>query len=347
MFHRFRQWLSPDLAVDLGTANTVIAIPGEGVILDEPSVVAVQAGTRKILGRGAAIGKLARQMLGRTPESISAAQPVRDGVITDFELCEAMLRYFFDKIDRRSPGFRPRVVIAVPGGITPVERRAVFNSAERAGSGKVYTIEAAKAAAIGAGLPLAEPLASLVCEIGAGTTEIAIFSLGEMVAWQSIRTAGDACDTAIVDFVRQNYSLRIGAATACQIKHSIGSGYLLRQELTTEVRGLDIISGIPRKVMMTSEEIREALRPPLRTIVGGVKQVIEQCTPELVADLAETGLMLAGGGALLRGLADLFEEQLGIPARIAPNPQHTVALGVAICAEHLSQWRNSLQTIDG
>lgn len=347
MLNRLRRWICPDLAIDLGTANTLVATQRDGVMLDEPSVVALEKGTRRVLGRGTAVGKLAKQMLGRTPDSISACRPLKDGVITDFELCEAMLRYFIQKAARKSFGLRPRVIIAVPGGITPVEKRAVFNSAERAGAGRVYLIDEAKAAGIGAGLPISEPLASMVCDIGGGTTEVALMSLADVVVSQSIRIAGDEMDEAIVEYMKQHFSLRIGEQTAEQLKIAIGSAFPLEQELTGEVSGLDTISGVPRKAVVTSEEIREALREPLQAILNCVKTTIEKCKPELVSDLADTGLVLTGGGALLRGLDELFNEQLGIPVRVDDDPLRTVARGTAICLEHLSHWRNSLDSGDG
>jgi rod shape-determining protein MreB len=286
-------------------------------------------------------------MLGRTPDSITAVRPMKDGVITDFELCEAMLRYFIRKATRHGRGFRPRVVIAVPGGITPVEKRAVFNSAERAGAGRVYLIEEARAASIGAGLPISEPLASMVCDIGGGTTEVAILSLGDVVASQSVRIAGDEMDQAVVDYVRQQFSLRIGLQSAEQIKIDIGSAFPLETELSSEVRGLDTVSGIPRKATITSEEVREALRHPLDAVLDCVKRTIEQCHPELVADLSDTGVVLTGGGALLRGLDQLLREQLGVPVRVADDPLTTVARGTAICLEHLHHWRDSLESDRG
>jgi rod shape-determining protein MreB len=272
---------------------------------------------------------------------------MKDGVITDFELCEAMLRYFIRKATRHGRGFRPRVVIAVPGGITPVEKRAVFNSAERAGAGRVYLIEEARAASIGAGLPISEPLASMVCDIGGGTTEVAILSLGDVVASQSVRIAGDEMDQAVVDYVRQQFSLRIGLQSAEQIKIDIGSAFPLETELSSEVRGLDTVSGIPRKATITSEEVREALRHPLDAVLDCVKRTIEQCHPELVADLSDTGVVLTGGGALLRGLDQLLREQLGVPVRVADDPLTTVARGTAICLEHLHHWRDSLESDRG
>jgi rod shape-determining protein MreB and related proteins len=343
MIHRLRSWLCPDIGIDLGTVNTLVSVQGEGVVLDEPSVVAVEKGSRRVLGRGTAIGKLARQMQGRTPESITAVRPMKDGVITDFELCEAMLRYFLRKVGRGKFGLKPRVVIAVPGSITPVEKRAVFNSAERAGAGRVFLIEESKAAGIGAGLPISEPLASMVCDIGGGTTDVAVFSLGEIVASQSVRVAGDEFDRAIVEYLRQNFSLRVGPQMAEQVKIEIGSAFPLMTELAAEMRGLDIVSGIPRKATVTSEEIRESLVTPLGAIIDCCRSVIEKCDPELVSDLADTGLTLTGGGALIRGLDDLMREQLGIPIQIADDPLTTVARGTAVCLEHLEQWRESLE----
>jgi len=346
MLNRLRRWLCPDLAIDLGTANTLVAVQGRGIVLDEPSVVALEKGTRKVLGSGTAVGKLARQMLGRTPESITAVRPLQDGVITDFELCEAMLRYFINKASRRSGGLRPRVVIAVPGSITAVEKRAVFNSAERAGAGDVYLISESKAAGIGAGLPIAEPLASMVCDIGGGTTDVALFSLADVVSARSIRIAGDEMDEAIVEYLKANYSLRIGTQTAEQIKIEIGSAAPLDQELTAEVRGRDTIAGVPRKAVVTSEEIREALSEPVGAILECIKSVIEQCDPELVADLVDQGVVLTGGGALLRGLHAFLCEQLNVPVRVDAEPLTTVARGAAICLDHLYDWRASLDAGD-
>lgn len=346
MLDRLRTWVVPDLAIDLGTVNTLVSIPGEGVVVDEPSVVALQKGSRRVLGRGTAVGKLAKQMLGRTPDSIEAARPLKDGVITDFELCEAMLKYFIRKAIPRTRGFRPRVVIAVPAGITPVERRAVFNSAERAGAGRIYVISEPKAACIGAGLPIAEPMASMICDIGGGTSEVAVLSLADIVAGTSLKVAGDEMDAAVVEYIKRHFSLKIGVQTAEKLKVEFGSAYPLEQELTAEVRGLDTISGVPRKAMVTSEEIRQALLDPLEKIIAAVKNVIEQCDPELVADLVDNGLVLTGGGALLRGIDSLMNEQLGIPVRVIDDPLTTVARGTAICVEHLSRWRDSLDSGD-
>ena len=344
MLNRLRDWICPDVGIDLGTVNTRITLRGEGVVLDEPTVLALEKSTRRIFGRGAAIGKLARQMVGRTPDSIIAVHPVRHGVVTDFELCEALLRCFLQKAAPHGRGLRPRCIVAVPSEISAVEKRAVFNSIERAGAGRIFLIDKAKAASIGAGLPISEPLASLVCDIGGGTTEAAVLSLGEVVAGKSIRIAGADLDEAIIEYLRQHYSLRIGRPTAEHLKIDIGSAAPLETELSAEVRGLDSISGIPRKAVLSSEEIREALSECLWKLVNCIKAAIEQCDPELIGDLAETGLMLTGGGALLRNLDQYFREHLGIPVRIDPDPLTTVARGTAICLEHLQHWQHRFQT---
>ena len=345
MLNRLRRWLCPDLAIDLGTANTLIAVQGSGIVLDEPSVVALQKGTRKVLGQGTAVGKLARQMLGRTPDSINCIRPLQDGVINDFEMCEAMLRYFIRKALHRGHGLRPRVVIAVPGGITPVERRAVFNSAERAGAGQVYLISESKAAGIGAGLPISEPIASMVCDIGGGTTDVAIFSLGDVVAGRSIRIAGDEMDEAIVQYLQQNFSLKIGIPTAEQVKIDIGSAYPLDQELTAEVRGRDTVSGVPRKSVVTSEEIREALREPIGSILNCIKSCIQQCDPELVADLVDNGLVLTGGGALLANMDTVLRQATGLPVSVAEDPLLCVALGTGHAVENIGRLRGVLSSM--
>ncbi|MCA9063373.1 MAG: rod shape-determining protein [Planctomycetaceae bacterium] len=336
------RFLRTDLAIDLGTTSTRIGLPGDGICLDEPSVVAVARGSRRVAGRGAAVGRLAHQMLGRTPEGISAVRPLRHGVINDFELCEEMLRYFIHKATGQRRGLRPRVVIAVPGAISAVERRAVFNSAERAGAGRVWLIDEARAAGIGAGLPVSEPLASMICDIGGGTTEVAVMSLAEVVTSQSIRIAGDAMDQTIIHYLRKRYSLRIGEQTAEQLKIAIGSAAPLEHELTHEISGLDTAGGIPRKALITSEEVREALFEPLEDIVDCIRRVIERCQPELVADLADTGLVLAGGGSLLRGIDRYLSQHLGIPVRITDSPRTTVTRGTMICLDHLEKWQSGL-----
>jgi rod shape-determining protein MreB len=342
MFSWVRRHLCADLAIDLGTSSTQIGLPGEGIRLDEPSVVAVARGGNRVIGRGTAVGKLAWQMLGRTPEGIQAVRPLRHGVIQDFQLCETMLRYFLKKASGSRGGLRPRVLITVPGGISAVERRAVFNSAERAGAGRIWLIDQSRAAAIGAGLPVSEPLASMVCDIGGGTTEVAVLSLADTAATCSIRTAGDAMDEAIVRWIRRRYSLRIGEQSAEQLKLSIGSAATLEQELTAEVSGLDSAGGIPRRALVTSEDIREALADPLAEIVDAIRRTIERCQPELIADLADTGLVLSGGGALLRGIDRYLNQQLGIPVRIAESPRTAVTRGALICLDHLDRWKGAL-----
>ena len=346
MLQRLFHYFSSDLAVDLGTANTLISIAGEGRVLDEPSVVAVQQGTGRILSGGCAVGHLAKQMRGRTPESISVVRPLADGVITDFELCEAMLRYFLRKAQRPGLRVKPRVLVAVPGCITPVEKRAVFNSFQRAGAREVWLVSEAKAAAIGVGLPIAEPLASMVCDIGGGTTETAVISLADTVAGESIRTGCDEMDRAIVAYLRRHYSLRIGLPAAERLRIDAGSAYPLEEELVEEASGLDTISGLPRKAAVTSEEIRQALADPLDTIVEAIKTTLESLSPDLAADLVSGGLVLCGGGSLLRRIDRFVSEQTGLPVRVAAEPLVSVVDGMLICLEHLDQWRPTLESSD-
>jgi rod shape-determining protein MreB len=346
MLRRWLGRLSPDIALDLGTANTLISVAGEGLVLNEPSIVAVDEATRRILSQGCAVGHLAKQMQGRTPDSISVVRPLADGVITDFELCEAMLRYFFAKAQRNGWTLKPRVLVAVPGSITPVEKRALYSSTHRAGARQVLLIPEGKAAAIGAGLPIREPVASMICDIGGGTSEVAVMSLGDIVASQSVRIGGDAMDRAIVDYLRRRYTLRVGLPTAERLRIEIGSAYPLDDELVDEVRGVDAVSGLPRKSIVTSEEIREALAEPLDIIVDAVKRTVDACHPELAADLMDQGLVLAGGGSLLRGLDHFMHEQTGIPARLSPHALESVARGTLICLEDLPQWSDTLESSD-
>jgi rod shape-determining protein MreB and related proteins len=346
MLARFFSRLGPDLALDLGTVNTLIAAPGEGVVVDEPSVIAVEEGTTRVLADGCAVGHLARQMLGRTPQSVSVVRPLQDGVITDFELCEAMLRYFLRKAQRSTSVRGPRVLVGVPGCITPVERRAVFNSAERAGARQVLLIPEAQAAAIGAGLPIIEPVASMICDIGGGTTDVAVLSLGEIVTSRSVRIGGDAMDQAIIGYLRRHYNLRVGQSAAEQLRIAIGSAYPLADELTDEIRGLDAITGLPRKATITSEEVREALAEPLDGVVSAIKLTVDQCSPDLGADLVDNGLVLAGGGALLRSLEHFIYQQTGLPTRVAQEPLTAVARGTLTCLESLDKWRGVLQSSD-
>lgn len=346
MLNRLLRHFGTDLAIDLGTANTLIGVPGEGLVLNEPSVVAVYEATHRVLSGGCAVGHLARRLLDRTPDSIQVVRPLAAGVIADFELCEAMLRYFLRKAQPSAWAPRPRAVVAVPGCITPVEKRALYNSALRAGARQVFLLPEAKAAALGVGLPIAEPVASMVCDIGGGTTEVAVVSLSEIVAGASIRVGGDRMDQAIVDYVRRHHSLRIGRTTAERLRIEIGSAAPLAAELLDEVAGVDTVSGLPRKATITSEEIREALAEPLEAIVEAIRQTVDGCSAQLAADLVDTGLVLAGGASLLRGLDEFIGCQTGIPARVADDAILAVARGALICLEHLPEWRSSLESSD-
>ncbi len=346
MLQRLFNYFSSDLAVDLGTANTLISVVDEGLVLDEPSVVAIELASSRILSGGCAVGHLAKQMQGRTPGSISVVHPLSNGVITDFELCEAMLRYFLTKAQRSGRRVGPRVLVGIPGCITPVEKRAVFNSIQRAGARQVWLLPEAKAAAIGVGLPIAEPVASMVCDIGGGTTETAVMSLADTVSAQSIRVGGNAMDRAIVDYLHRHYSLRIGLPTAERLRIDVGSAYPLEEEQAEDVGGLDTISGLPRTVSVTSEEIRQALGEPLEAIVESIKATLDRCSPDLAADLLTGGMVLCGGGALLRRLDRFIGEQTGLPVRIAAEPLTAVAAGMLICLEHLDQWRPTLESSD-
>ncbi len=347
MLNRLQNYFSCDLAVDLGTANTLIGLPGRGPVLDEPSVVAVEQSTGRILSGGCAVGHLAKQMQGRTAESISVMRPLADGVITDFDLCEAMLRYFLRKVRPSRFGRKPRLIVAVPGCITKVEKRAVFNSLLRAGARQVWLLPEATAAAIGAGLPIAEPLASMVVDIGGGTTETAVISLADTVAAQSIRTGGDAMDRAVVDYLRRHYSLRVGIPTAERLRIDAGSAFPLEAEQVKQISGLDTVSGLPRTATITSEEIRQALADPLERIVESIKATLDQLSPDLAADLVDHGLVLCGGGSLLRRIDRFLGEQTGLPVRWAAEPTTAVVDGLLICLEHFEKWRPMLQSSDG
>jgi rod shape-determining protein MreB len=283
-------------------------------------------------------------MLGKTPGTISAIRPMKDGVISDFDVTEAMLAYFIKKVSGRSRLFAPRVVIAVPSGITAVERKAVFESAARAGARKVYLIEEPMAAAMGAGLPVGEPTGSMIVDIGGGTTDVAIISLGGMVTCQSLRVAGDEFDEAIIAHMKKNYGLTIGEQTAERIKIEIGSASKLEKELTMEVRGRDMVSGLPRKTVVGSEEIRESLLEPVNQIVETVLRTLENAEPELSADLVENGIVLAGGGAMLRGIDKVIEERTGLTVRIADEPLTCVARGTAIYLENLEEWKATMDS---
>jgi rod shape-determining protein MreB len=314
---------SNDLAIDLGTATTLVFVKGKGIVLCEPSVVALQRGSSRVL----AVGDEAKRMIGRTPANISAIRPLKDGVIADFEVTEAMLRYFIKKAQPRKIN-KPLVVVAIPSGITEVEKRAVRDSALRAGARDVFLVEEPKAAAIGVGLPIHEPGGNMIIDVGGGTTEMAVISLDGVVVSRSIRIAGDEMDHAIIDHLRKAYNLMIGERTAEEIKIRIGSAYPLDEELTMEVRGRDLVTGLPKMVTVTSEEIREALAEPTRAIIESARLTLEKTPPELSSDLIDRGIVLAGGGSLLRGIDKLIAEETGLPVHIADNPVTAVALGV-------------------
>ncbi len=335
-----------DVAVDLGTAWTRMGVPGAGVVLEEPSIVAVEKSTRKVLARGTAVGHLAKHMEGRTPDALAVVRPIRDGAIADFALCEALLRALLRKLKR--PGFRrkPRVLVATPGGSTPVERQAVWTSLLRAGAGTVWMMSAVHAAAIGTGLPLAEPVAGAILNVGAGTTEIAVLSLGDAAARESVRCGGDAMDEALADYVRRHYSLRIGLPAAERLRVELGSAGPLEEEKTAEISGLDAVAGLPRRATITSEEVRQALSDPLEKIVDAVRLTLDRCSPELAADLVENGLLLSGGAAQLAGLSRYFEERIGLPARVAAEPQRAVIRGLLIATENIDRWRRLMKSSD-
>ncbi|MCA8979353.1 MAG: rod shape-determining protein [Planctomycetes bacterium] len=326
---------SVDMGIDLGTANTLVCVRGRGIILNEPSVVAVKKETGEVLLDGMAVGNTAKAMLGKTPGSIEAIRPLKHGVIADFDVTEKMMRYFITKVHEGRHWVKPQVVIAVPVGITAVERRAVIHSAERAGARRVYLIDEPMAAGIGCDLPVTEARGSLVVDIGGGTTEVAVLSLAGAVVSTSLRVAGDDMDEAIVQHLRRHHNLLIGEQTAERIKLTIGSAFPMEQELSMEVKGRDSVSGLPRRTTVTSIEVREALTYPVRQICDSVRGILEEAPPEISADLVDTGITMVGGGALLYGIADAVAEFLGIPARVADDPLTAVARGTGIFLDKL------------
>ena len=326
--------ISNDLAIDLGTANTLVYVKGKGIVLDEPSVVAVHRdsrGTKKIL----AVGTDAKKMLGKTPGNIVAIRPMKEGVIADFEITEAMLRHFILRVHNRRTFVRPRIIISIPSGITPVERRAVKETAESAGAREVYLIEEPMAAAIGAGLPITEPVSSMVVDIGGGTTEVAVISLAGVVYSKSVRVAGDRIDSSIVQYIKRKYSLLIGERTGEMIKTTIGCAYPENELKTVDVKGRDLISGIPKIVEITSEEVMEAMAEPVSVIINAVRDALENAPPELAGDIVDRGVVLAGGGALLRNLDVLLREETGLPITIADDPLSAVARGAGKALDEL------------
>ncbi len=325
---------SNDLAIDLGTATTLIYVKGKGIVSCEPSVVAVQRdnrGGKKVL----AVGREAKEMLGRTPGNIQAVRPLRDGVIADFEITEAMLRYFIARAHNRRTLVKPRIIICVPFGITEVEKRAVKESAEGAGAREVYLIEEPMAAAIGAGLPITEPSGNMVVDIGGGTTEVAVISLAGIVYSQSVRVGGDKMDDSIMAYMKRKYNMAIGEQTAERIKITIGNAYPLEQQLTMEVKGRDMVAGIPKTVVVNSDEIRDALNEPTNAIVEAVLIALERTPPELAADIVDKGIVLTGGGSLLKNLDVLLREETGLPVMVCDDPISAVVLGSGKALDHL------------
>ncbi len=323
MFGRLFGFVSNDIGIDLGTANTLVYVKDHGIVLREPSVVAVKEISNEVV----AVGDDAKRMLGRTPGGIRAIRPLKDGVIADFRVTEAMLRHFIKKVHTRRAMVRPRVVIAVPSGITEVEKRAVKESAEAAGAREVHLMEEPMAAAIGVGLPVQEPAGNMIVDIGGGTTEVAIISLSGIVYARSVRVAGDELDEAVINYMKRAYNLTIGERTAEEIKLRIGSAFPLGKETTMEVKGRDMVAGLPKTITITSQEVREAMLEPLNTIIDAVRTTLERCPPELAADLVDRGIMLAGGGALLRGLDKLLQEETALPVHVAEDPLSAVAEG--------------------
>ena len=340
MFDKIAGFFSNDLAIDLGTANTLVYMRGKGIIVNEPSVVAVinSRGNRKVL----AVGQEAKDMLGKTPGNIEAIRPMRDGVIADFDITEAMLRYFIQKAHKRKAFIKPRIIICIPTGITPVEKRAVKEAAESAGAREVYLIEEPMAAGIGAGLPITEPVGSMVVDIGGGTTEVAVISLSGIVKAKSIRVAGDKMDLSIMQYIRRKYNLAIGERTAEKIKMTVGSALKLEDEdeIEMEVKGRDLIEGKPLNIPISSAEIRQSLKEPISQIIDGIKSTLEITPPELAGDIVDNGIVLTGGGALLKNLDKLIQKETGVPVLVAENPLECVVRGAGKSLETLDLLKN-------
>jgi rod shape-determining protein MreB len=332
LFNVVAGFFSNDMAVDLGTANTLVYVKGEGIVLNEPSIVAIHQADNTVL----AVGKEAKAMLGRTPGNIVAIRPLKDGVIADFDVTEKMLGYFIRRVHKRRALVRPRIVIGVPSGITQVEKRAVRDSAMQAGAREVYLIEEPMAAAIGAGMPITEPGGNMIVDIGGGTTEVAVISLSGIVYSRSVRIAGDEMDEAIVQYIRKNYNLLVGERRAEEIKIRLGSAYSVDGDRrTVEVKGRDLIDGIPKTIVIGDDEIREALREPIMTIVDAVRTALERTPPELAADIVDKGIVVTGGGALLKGLDFLLRQETNLPITIADDPLSCVALGTGKVLDEL------------
>lgn len=325
--------LSKDIGIDLGTANVLIHVKGSGVVLDEPSVVAIESGSKKVL----AVGEDARRMVGRTPGNIIAIRPLRDGVIADFDITEVMLKYFIDRVGGKNWYSRPRILICAPTNITSVEQKAIREAAERSGAKEVFLEEEPKAAAIGAGMDIYEPSGNMVIDIGGGTTDVAVLSMGEIVTASSIKMAGDKFDQAILKYIKNKYKLLIGERTSENIKVSIGTVKFGGEQEELDIRGRDMVSGLPKTVIVTSSEVQEALADSISSIVASAKFVLEQTPPELSADIIDRGVILTGGGALLKGLDELLTEELRVPVIVADDPMHCVVKGTGLMLNHLDR----------
>lgn len=325
--------LSKDIGIDLGTANVLIHVKGRGVVLDEPSVVAIESGSKKVL----AVGEDARRMVGRTPGNITAIRPLRDGVIADFDITEVMLKYFTNRVDGKSWYSRPRILICAPTNITSVEQKAIREAAERCGAREVFLEEEPKAAAIGAGMDIYEPSGNMVIDIGGGTTDVAVLSMGEIVTASSIKMAGDKFDQAILKYIKNKYKLMIGERTAENIKVSIGTVRPGGEQAELDIRGRDMVSGLPKSITVTSSEVQEALADPIASISASAKSVLERTPPELAADIIDRGVILTGGGALLKGLDELLTEELRVPVLVADDPMHCVVKGTGLMLNHLDR----------
>ncbi|PIE00776.1 MAG: rod shape-determining protein [Acidobacteria bacterium] len=345
MFKQIFGKISKDVGIDLGTANTLVYVKGRGIVINEPSIVALNKKTGQIL----AIGKEARKMVGKTPSHITVSRPLVDGVVSDFETTELMLKHFIEKVHQDSFTLipRPRVVVGIPSGVTEVEKRAVVDAAKNAGAREVYLVDEPMAAAIGARLPVEEAAGNMIVDIGGGTAEIAVISLGGIVASRSLRTAGDKMNEDVARFARNQHNLMLGEKTAEDIKIAIGSAYGMDQELETVIRGRDLISGLPKEVVVDDNEIREALSKSVRVITNNIKLVLEETPPELVGDIMQKGVILAGGGGMIRGLDKLIDEQTGMPVRKMEDPLTAVVRGTGIVLEDLERFRNMLVSLEG
>lgn len=327
-------FLGRDMAVDLGTANTLIYVRGRGIVLNEPSVVALNTHSGQIVS----VGADAKRMIGRTPGNILAIRPLKDGVIADFEVTERMLRYFIQKVHKRRHLARPRMAVAVPSGLTGIEESAVKEAGRQAGARRVYIFEEPLAAAVGTGLPVYEPAGNMVVDIGGGTTEVAVISLGGIVTSESIRVGGDEIDQAIIRFAKKELSLMVGERTAENVKISIGSAFPAADEPEVEIRGRDLVSGLPKTIVLSAGQVRDAIEEPLSAIIDAVKNTLDKCPPELAGDVMERGIALTGGGALLRGMDDRLRDEIGLPIHLADNPMESVVLGAGKCVEDLDSW---------